>query len=298
MRSRRKNTHQSNKVMKPFVFLFDIDGTIIGEILPQVCEWEIINLFDKSKLTQFKKNLCSQLKTGLIRSGFTTYLDFLKLKHPTAEFFIYTASDGIWAQFLVPCIESVIGIQFHRPLFTRKHCNFNAPLTKGTHQHHQKSISGILPILLKKLKVQYPDVTEKHIMNNICLIDNNHVLSQPESRKLIMCPSYYYIDVYDIIRLIPEEILMSQYGDISIILKKYGFFPKTDTRNISFLVFKKMYFEYVASWIKEKLKQSSQIDNFWPKLGNVMHKLDDYERLDNSVIKSINAGIGIIMPIE
>lgn len=238
--------------MPPPQFLFlDVDGTIIGDILPQIAEWEILRQFEKTRIPQFKKNLNAQLQNGLLRPYFATFIDTMKENNQDIEFFIYTASEPVWANFIVNAIEKCTGVKFNRPLFTRTHCFKNK---------YQKTLHTVASLAYSKHTNKCKSVND--FFSNSLLIDNNHVLSKQEESKLILCPTYNYKDTYDVLRLVSENVLVENYVEISRILYQYGLFPKIYT-DFSYQVFKSLYFSLIGNLIKENLKNKFPRDTFW-----------------------------------
>ena len=280
--------------MKPFCYFLDIDGTMIGDVSPQVYEWDIVTKYDPSKLPQLKKNICSQLSSGLLRKGLSTFLDFLRSRHGQdgCEFFVYTASDTKWANFIVPCIETVIGQKFNRPLFTRPNC------IRANGGEFKKSLVHISPAVIRKLRPKYGSdnmdaMNVMDVMGRFVLVDNNRVLNKSEEGRLILCPTYGYVDLYDILRLVPEDILQLNFIEIASILQSHGLFPEMaeSTRvALPFQVFKAIYYSTIGKQIKENIKQELFIseDAFWTRLGNILHAHKDTNTLKDSSVRSIN----------
>lgn len=235
-----------------FIFI-DIDGTIIGDITPQIAEWELIKRFEKSKMQQFKKNLCTQLQNGLLRPYLGDFLESTKV-NKDCQFYIYTASETTWANFIIPVIENCIGIKFNRPLFTRNHCFVNKA---------QKSLQHVGKIAYEKNKHGTKSLAE--FISKSILIDNNHVLSKQEENKLIPCPTYNHKDVYDVMRLLSEQTVIDNYHEISKVLYQCGMFPKVESgTHFSYQVFKSLYFSFIGSSIKDGLKYNKFVkDTFW-----------------------------------
>lgn len=240
----------------PFFYFFDIDGTMVGEVLPIVVEWEILTKYDKGKIPQFRKNVITQLQNGLLRPHLATFIDSIKSRSDVCKFFVYTASESKWAHFLIGCIESFIGLKFERPLFTRNHC-------LGSRDYYQKSLHKVGAVVLKKKGM---GGTLKDFVSKAVLIDNNKVLI--DSKNIIQCPTYPYKDTYDVLRLVSESVLHDNFIEIASILMSYGFYPRLDApKTYSYHVFKSLYFSHIGSQIKDNIKSLRLIkDDFWLKL--------------------------------
>lgn len=244
----------------PLIYFFDIDGTMVGDVLSQVAEWDILTKYEKGKIPQFRRNLMTQLQNGLLRPHFTSFIDSIKSRNESCEFHVYTASETKWAHFLIGCVEQVIGMKFSRPLFTRNHCI-------KTSKEYQKSLQLVGNIVLKK---QSPKRFKhvKELVSRSILIDNNKVLIKAEdSRLLQLCPTYMFKDVYDVLRLVSEQTMHDNFMEIATSLTMHGMFPVLDTPRVySYHVFKSLYFTFLGSQIKENIKTLRLIkDDFWLK---------------------------------
>jgi hypothetical protein len=271
--------------MAPFLYFFDLDGTIIGDITFQIYEWDMIQRFNPDKMVQFKKNVCTQLASGLLRPGFATFLDFLKARHE-CEFFIYTASESRWANFIISCIETVTSIKFSRPLFTRSHCILDA------HENYRKSLKKVLPIAMRKLNIdQNEDMHGKFLF-----IDNNRVIPRNEESRLILCSTYMYTDPTDIIKLLTEESLQNNHVEIYSIMTHIGLFEKdsslgfNSTNRNHVQLFKAAYYATLTEYIKENVRDDAiwTRDTFWTRLGNMLHQLPLHSTMKDGQVALIN----------
>ena len=73
-----------------FIIAIDIDGTIQGDITPQVNEYTLIN---KIGLKYNKNYLQEDYLKGLLRPFFANFIEVFKKKQPQVELFIYTITD-------------------------------------------------------------------------------------------------------------------------------------------------------------------------------------------------------------
>lgn len=106
--------------MIPLVVVLDLDGTIIGDITPQIVSWEICNDIKSSGGGNFykPKDLYAKLQGGIIRPYFAEFIKSLKKNIPNIEFFIFTASEKKWAMNIIGYIEkhaisSLIDLYLH-----------------------------------------------------------------------------------------------------------------------------------------------------------------------------------------
>lgn len=275
--------------MLPLVIFLDIDGTIIGDILPQVCEWEILENYDRAKIPAFRQNLVEMLQCGILRENLADFLTMMKKTHDHIEFFIYTASDMKWAQFLVPCIEKAIGFQFNRPIFSRKHC-----ISKTA--EYKKSLSSVLPFVTKRLSPKYKLMNTKSMRNRVAIVDNNNVLVNGEMHRCIKCPTYDYTYHYDILARLSLKVLGSHYGEIASILSRHQLFPEfyvSSNNHMTFTTFRVKYYEALCGAIMSSAKQNKKAvrqDKYWIELLNIMQTAN-IESLKENVVYTLNKAL-------
>jgi hypothetical protein len=198
---------------KPLVFLIDMDGTFIGDTTLQLCRYDICKTL---KIKNPFIDILFQIKNGLVRPHFESFIKTMKIKYPEAEFYVYTAAEGIWAATLIKYVETALDIKFNRPIFSRKSC-----IHEGSQM--RKSISKVLPQIYKKLKVKYPAIESiNDLHKNILLIDNNYVITSIDMYKFLKCPTYSSVVPIDPISGIPME----KIEKILPILIRYGLLPK------------------------------------------------------------------------
>lgn len=188
----------------PLIIILDLDGTIIGNIMPQLMLNELCTELKKHNVSHsFKhKNIQDVLMNGLIRPYFIDCIKRLKEKLPHIEFFIYTASEKEWGTFVIQQIEKVTKIKFNKPIFTRKDCI----LRDGD---ISKSIHHITPAIYKTLKRSYPQISLQNIFSQTIVIDNNHVYpDSKEKNKVLLCPTYDYYYVESI----PSYITLNEFN--------------------------------------------------------------------------------------
>ena len=265
-------TNPSTRERKPFtplIILIDIDGTMIGKINPQVCEYELLTSLDGHKLGAMKTDTVERLKNGIIRPWFDWFCSTMMVQNSNVELYVYTASEENWAKFLIACVEEAIGVRFNRPLFTRKDCI----LVDG---EYKKSIDHVTPIIAKNLRKKYKNVSQEHIAKNAMLVDNNQtVLLHPlkERERFVLVPTYNMAYWYDVLSHINLALINNDFLSIANYLVPYGLFPasQSNTRTLtSVQQFWMIYFsrlsEQIRSTIRGELDESAR-DHMWRKLG-------------------------------
>ena len=267
----------------PLAVVIDIDGTIIGEIMPQVIEWQLISQYRKEFMRQYKTYLIDALRTSLIRPGLSDMIHGICADFQNVEFFIYTASEHKWANLLVPCIEAAIGIELNRPIFTRNHMIIN-PLT-GV---HQKSLAKVLPMINRAFKKK--GYTMPLTLNQCIIIDNNSTLIPNESKRLVLCPTYKYTFYQDVLRFIPTQIVQENLSHITQYLTDSDMFPSVN-KSINIELFYAHYYERLGRNMASRYKTNTAVDQLWLKVYKALHKyLSSNNRLTfkDNFIKNLN----------
>jgi NLI interacting factor-like phosphatase len=173
------------------VFLIDLDGTIIGDIGPQVVMWELSKASRKPNLIKFDmKGLYDKLLYGhIVRPGFVELVKYIQSVDGLV--YVYTASEKVWANVVVSQIEKAHGIKIERPIFTRKECIIQ-------NKEFRKSIPYVTRLLLNSIKSKHsgyfdqPTSPKMDLKPFITLIDNTNVYSPHDQDNLVVCPTYTY----------------------------------------------------------------------------------------------------------
>lgn len=192
----------------PWIFILDIDGCIVGNVHFQVARYNLLQRVEEAgfkppqppKKGYYPHAYHSDRK--LIRPGFGSFLSKVKKQYPTAEFFIYTASDKKWANQEIEYMENALGFKFRRPIFSRPDC---IPDPK---QGYKKSVKKVLPKIWRSLQREYSlskadkqEILEKRLI----VFDNSPVFTDFKDR-LVLCPTYHYLFVEDILEGLDEKI--------------------------------------------------------------------------------------------
>ena len=194
-----------NNNVEPYVFILDLDGTIIGDCRYQCDIYNIQEIIKKNTSQSLLKNktLCDKKlfesynsESLLIRPFFTKFILAIKKIYPNCFFYIYTASEKFWAYKEISIIEKQNNIKFNRPIFTRNNC------ITDQYGNLKKSVTKILPLILKSIKMPKTyDISKK-----LLIIDNNHTFVD-YNENLLICPTYNYIKFNNLWDNIPDEYL-------------------------------------------------------------------------------------------
>jgi len=188
---------------KPFIIIFDIDQTIIGDVkllskednllefIFNICKKKGIN----TKCQNTELDMQVELKNGLLRPYVHDFIKFCDKKFKNVEVFFYTNSSYKWTnKILGKNIEKALNIKINRPFFTREN---------SMSQDWKKSLANIYPLIIKSLLKKYPYMKDEkktdYILNNRTIfIDDikNNIISY--TKRQLVCPEYNYYSYYDI----------------------------------------------------------------------------------------------------
>ena len=253
---------------QPIIFLLDLDGTLQGNVSPQLNEYEFIkkvnkNLVGYPKLKYSQKALDFDYDIGLLRPHLKTSLKSIKKNHPNVEFFIYTASSDSWANFIVPKVIRLVP-EINSLFFSREFCSNDG----------KKSIKRVLPLVKNYLSDKY-DVKS---VQNVFLVDNNIVLEKDELSKLIHCQTYDYTHVVDITRSIPDFILRMNHNYIS-----KEIFGKTYSNEFLFMI---DYYHKLSEELKSQTERNivHLRDTYWVDFADIVNS---YDYLSSRTIRNV-----------
>jgi hypothetical protein len=188
----------------PFIIIFDIDLTIIGDIN---IVWKEMALLEYIYNTCKKKGINAkcpsmdlvdmqdELNNGLLRPNVKDFINFCNKKFKNAEVFFYTNSSYFWTNsFLGKNIEKALKIKINRPFFTREN---SMMITM------KKSLANIYPTIISSLIKKYPSLNNGEIANYIL---NNRTIFVDDikdnifayTNRQLVCPAYNYWGYYDI----------------------------------------------------------------------------------------------------
>jgi len=262
---------------KPIVILLDFDGTIVGDV-----EW-LVNEKNLLQFMQIKSNgayLVKDLAKGVIRPHFKYFITELRKRFPLVEFYIYTASEKFWAEFIIAKVERAIGIKFNRPIFTRNHCVFN-------NGHYTKQLHIVKPIIMKRLAMKYGTGGEYQSM---VMIDNTpNVLN--ERQQQITCPSYDYEYPIHLLRHLPETFSYEKVSEfLGRLYVEFRFKkpPKNSQR------FWSAYYQFISTKFHKAYKYNKSHaylkDQYWKNLADAFIK-SNISTMNSYEIKELAQGI-------
>lgn len=273
-------------MVSPLVVVLDVDGTIIGDITPQIVLYEISNAIKASggQMSYKFKDLPSKLNNGIIRPYFAKFIKKTKETIPNIEFFIYTASEKQWATFIVKQIESAIGTKFNKPLFTRLNCI-------QSNNDIKKAIKNIKPAIFKALKKKYGLQNINELNNRILVVDNRSDVygNSYDSQYHVICPTYDYVYPENIPAFFTADEFKKHGSVVGGILERtYGMKPVTN-----YLLFQEQfYFQYAKMLAKIREQNRNYInDTFYSRLYKVfLHVFitKGYEKFNINMVKFFN----------
>ena len=283
--------------MDPYIFILDLDGTIIGDCSYQCDLYNLqcilkknIKSFNKITASSFNKNKIECEKnlnhsynkeSLLIRPHFTKFIYAIKKYYPNSFVFIYTASDKMWANKEIAIIENQNNIKFNRPIFTRDNCivDKNGMI--------KKSVKKIMPILLKTMKIKKGyDISKK-----LLIIDNNPTFVDFKD-NFLLCPTYNYV----------------QFSNLWESLSNKEYFKCKELKNfvMKMVMQKKMHNikqlskpekqEKLYKWLYKKHKNINKLncsytnDTFWRDI-TVLIRHHNIKEFDKKIITSIQKSI-------
>jgi hypothetical protein len=193
----------------PYIFILDLDNTIIG--ISNCCNYELLILdiiFKYCKINNIiincdkKLDIIDELNEGLLRPYFIDFINFIKNKYIDVEIYIYSKGSYNYIYGgIIDNIEKISKIKFNKPYFSRNHSN-----------HGEKLLGTIIDKIFKQLIKKYPllkiDENKKKVFDNqLVFIDDipNNLKDFPN--KQIICPEYKYTPYYNI-----KEKLIRKYN--------------------------------------------------------------------------------------
>jgi hypothetical protein len=271
----------------PTVVLLDLDGTLVGSVASVLCELTLLRAVAPKRVPerQWRESVVARLRYGIIRPH---VLKFCKEVSKDVELFVYTASEHSWATVLIPCVEAALGVRFNRPIFTRNQCDTRL----------KKSIRGLLPSISRALHKRWPAATLASLRDRVVLVDNTPsvMASADETSRVILCPTYGYDYTYDVLRLVPVDVLHNSFARLVPILTRFGFYPSKAAACGSYQQFAAVYYQHLSRRMDDTLASNrSELasDRFFVALLAAMHhqqRRSPSSPFSDAVVREINAG--------
>ena len=189
----------------PFIIIFDIDQTIIGNINMLSKENDLLEfIFNTCKkkginteCQNIDLDMREELKNGLLRPYVCEFIETCNKKFKNVEVFFYTNSTYKWTnKILGKSIEKALNIKVNRPFFTKEN-------SMSLSLDFKKSLANIYPLIIKSLLNKYSRMKDtqiaEYILNNRTIfIDDikNNIISY--TNRQLVCPAYDYFSYYDI----------------------------------------------------------------------------------------------------
>ena len=266
----------------PYIFIFDIDNTIIGDIHHQIIEYNLLENINTLLIKDY--DITDILNNGMLRPYFKDFIDFIYKKYKNVEIYVYTNSSFEWINYgLIHNIQKSINYKINKPYFTRDDSNY-----------YKKLLGNLYDNIINSLIAKYPSLKSQKnkefvFKNQIVFIDDikNNLKDYPQ--KQILCPKYNYIDVYDMkTRLINKYNINEDIFDKEIVLSLFenNYLPLYN-KNGSIYQQDKSYQELLRLRLLRKQEINNINDTFFKNLISILDE-DKTLILNDDTIKNIN----------
>ena len=271
----------------PYIFILDIDNTIIGEVQNGSYEYTALEyIYKYCKINNINANcnikidIIDDLNEGLLRPYFIDFIHFIKKKYKNIEIYLYTNSSYDWINNggLIDNIEKIVKIKFNKPYFTRENT-----------LNRQKLLGNLYDVIIEKIVKKYPllkiDKNKKKVFDSqLVFIDDipNNLKDYPD--KQIICPEYTYMPYYNI-----KEKLIYKYNinpEIFNNTEILNMFEKIPIYNENGSVYQKdIEFMHIHEILQIRLAQlysnNSLNDTFFKDLITVLDKNKTIRKFDD-----------------
>ena len=261
--------------MANYVFILDLDGTIIGNCIYQAEIYKISLILSKLGVKIKINNIIEDYykeQSKLIRPYFLYFFKKMREQFQNCHFYIYTASEKKWAEKEISILEKSLNIKFSRPIFTRNDCLL-IKSEDGKSNLLKKSVENIK----KKIKVKNPEILI--IDDNNVYIDNND--------KLVLCNSYNYKSFCNYWNYIPmEKITNKIFIDyLNKLISNKTLSPKNNYSNMKQMTQTYKWLYNNCLLINEDNKQYKN-DDFWLKITKLIidNKITSFNSITTTFI--------------
>lgn len=189
----------------PVVVIFDVDGTLLGDVEPLLTFWHCMK--DILHFDDVQARIKSCMMRGFIRPGLRELMNALTKKYQHVEFFIYSSGREEWLDIVIPCIEDILGVSFNRPFFGRSSCIIG-----------YKMIDLIALNILRVIKSKYRgNYSQDGIRNMTVIFDDNPQVfdDMHDFVRIIKCPTFKSRIHIDVVEELGEELCKSHFEHLS-----------------------------------------------------------------------------------
>ena len=192
----------------PYIFIFNIDKTIIGDLYSL---YNIIKKINDNDNDNDKIYRIEEFKEKFIRPNFKDFIEFVKNKYKTVEFYIYSTHNSKWINSgIIDNIEKTANITINKPLLLSI-----------------SPIENILELITTQLISKYPSIklqkNKDFIIQNQLLFFNSYK-NETFSKLQIIPYSYNYFPYYNLYhKFITKYKINEEFSNNKEVLK---FFEK------------------------------------------------------------------------
>lgn len=187
----------------PYVFVIDIDGTMVGRVDFQSQQYILHSVLKQSGFKPIKQHKIPPAfyaNAKLVRSGLASFMRNIQKQYANnVYFFVYTGSEKTWAYQEIAWIEETHGVKFMRPIFTRDDCVIDAL------GNVRKSINKVWPRITRTFSPSIPAKDRSVVLEHHLLIIDNNAVYLDHMDKLLLCPDYGYLHFENLLHGIPPD---------------------------------------------------------------------------------------------
>lgn len=282
----------------PYVFLLDWDGTIAGRVDFQVQQFLLHNTLRKHGYKPVRQNPIPAAfypNAKLIRPGFASFVKSMqklaRSRGTEAYFFVYTASERVWAHQEVAWVEKTHNIRFMRPVFTRDDCVVDEM------GNVRKAVSKVFPRIMRNISkatgVAFGPRDRVDILENRLIIIDNNAVYTDRPDKLLLCPDYNYAVFENLLHGVPQEARAHPVIQQFIFgLVNNGYLCPLPSMNDDGMRSLARQYEWLALKCSSLIKINTvyESDDFWKYLRKLIHG-NELKTFSVSVIRQLQEAV-------
>jgi hypothetical protein len=280
----------------PTIFIFDFDGTLIGDANPYL---DLTTFFkfikDSCKNKDIEGDLCNikiptinkYISPNIFRPGLKEGFQQIKKYYPTAEFFIFSLGTQQYINTYIKFLQNHTGITINKPYFTRE----NASLSDS--HNYLKLINLYFDTIIHKLTPKYNNINDniEFIKNNRTIIIDDNSSVWNNDFRLINCPKYKYYPFIEIDEKILNLIYNYPYIQSYLTNNNNTTLPPLSNNNKTFEEYKLAYYLYQSNLYNKYINDNNESlkDTFIIRFANIIKKHHKNKKpFTSNSIKSIN----------